>query len=296
MQNLKVLFKKYWRKKWVVFLIFIGGCLGVIALLRNFLNFIFGAPLWTGISAIATASMVYLTYSSLRAMKKEREAQINRETIEKIYSVLLKDLETILTLRKIENLESIYSSNWKWEEIKSHEQWLSYQIPEDLFQKLNELSEKVKDYEKLKDTFKEKFKNLLTEIVKSKEILPKEILDKVEQVEAITYWEGEGLDYKGVSIFDLFFWNKNLHEFLNETELKGKFLLDYFTSQGRQRKELNEEKFNEILNVVNNKKYIFNRHYLPKEDFHKLTVLHKEIKSLKKEIENVVSKLARSKI
>lgn len=84
----------------------------------NLINTYLGAPFWKGIASIATLSVVILTYFSLKRFKKERRDQINREAIEKIYAPLLQDLKNILSFSKIETLEVISSSGWRWEKIK----------------------------------------------------------------------------------------------------------------------------------------------------------------------------------
>ncbi len=264
--------------------------------LNNFLNTFLGAPFWKGLGVIITTLMVFFTYWSLKTLRKERKIQLNREIVEKIYNVLLQDLKTIFSSRKIENLESIHPKNWKWEEIKRKEPWISYQISQHLFKKLNKFSQKVKDYEKIRISFREEFEKFLTKIVKSKKILSEEELDRLEKVETITYWEGEGSTWKSVSIFELFFYNKNIYEFFNTKKLKGKFLLDYFLySQGRKRKELNEEEFNKIWQVVNNRDYAFSRS-LNLEAFQKIKEFYKEVKNLNEEIAEQIFQLTRERL
>lgn len=260
--------------------------------LIKFLNIIFGAPFWKGVAAVATTGVVILTFLSLRRMRQERKAQINREGIEKIYNIVFQDLKTILNLHKIELLESIYPANWKWEEVKNKEPYIAYQTPEELFKKLNKFSKEVEDYELLKDSLKEQFENLLTKIVESKEILDR---NKFKKIEDIRYFEGTGLSYKNISIFQLFFHSKNLKEFLGKSDLKGKFVIYFFNSEGRKSKEINEEKFDKILNVINNRDYLFSR-YLSQEKFQKLFDFYQKINSLKDEIEEMILQLARTKI
>jgi len=253
------------------------------------LNFILGAPFWKGIASIATLGVVILTYLSLQKMRRDRKIQLNRELIDKVYKVLLQDLKIILNLCRIETLASIYPSNWKWIEIKEKEPYVAYQIPEKLYKKLNKFSEEVKNYEEtLRTSFKEKFEDLLTKIVISKGILLKDTFEKVEDV---MYFEGVGTNYKAISIYQLFFHSKSLKEFLEQNELKGKFLMYFFNSQGRNRKDITEEDFNKIFKVVNNRKYIFK--FLSHEEFQQITGLYRNAKSLKKEVEKMILKLAK---
>lgn len=259
----------------------------------EFLNTVFGGPSWKGISAIATIGVVILTYLSLRRINKERKIQLNRESIEKVYQVLLRDFKNILGLNKIETMESIYPSYWKWEEIKEKEPYIAYQVPSDLYKKLNEFSRRVEDYEIIKDSFKKKFENLLIEIVKSKKVLDQ---DKFEKIEDVRYFEGVGPTYKNISIYQLFFHSKNLKEFLGKDNLKGKFLIYFFNPEGRKSEEIDEEKFNKIFNVVNNQGYLFDYHHLAQEEFQKLFDFYQKMKFLKNEIEKTILQLTKAEI
>jgi len=258
----------------------------------NFLNSIFGAPFWTGIAAIATTGVVILTYLSLKRIRKERKAQLNRESIGKVYRVLLLDLKTILERYKIETLESIYPANWKWEEIREGDPYIAYQVPEKLHKNLNKFSDEAKNYEILRVSFKEKFENLLTEIVKNKEILPEKNFKKIEDIH---YFEIKPID-KHVNIYQLFFHHKNLKEFLNQDKLNGEFKIDFFDEQSKERESLSEEKFNKIFKIIENREYLFNTNRLPQKDFQKLKTLYQNVESLKDKIEKIIKKLSKEKI
>jgi hypothetical protein len=262
----------------------------------NSLNTLFGAPFWSGITAvaeafvaIATFIMVILTLCSLSKMKKEREAQIKREIVQKVYNVLYQNLENILNTRRIENLESIYPENWKWEEIKTKESFIAYHylIPQNLFEGFNELSRKLEEYEKIRRLIKKEFENLLTEFIKEK-ILTQE---NIERVKNILYFEE---NTSRANIFELFFWDKDLKEFLNQKNLTGKFVIHLSTPQTDKYERITEEDFNKIFKVIKNREYIFQK--LPRNEFQKVVDIYNKAKSLKEEIGRTIQQIAKEKI
>jgi len=249
-------------------------------------------PIWNALVAIGSIGVIFFSYYSIQQIKKERETQLNREIIEKIYKNLIQSLQKTLNLKKIENFQNIYPKWWKWEEIKEREPYLIHKIPSELYDEFNKYTEELKEYEKTRESFKKKFEETLVKIVKDKKILPEKLLQKIKRVENVFYSQGHGPFCQLISLSEIFFSKTNLKEVLNGDQSKGKFFIDFATKRGLKREEINEERFIEIYQVISNYNYILQSQYLPPQLFRKLENFHKKTKSLKEKIENEISKLA----
>jgi hypothetical protein len=255
----------------------------------KYFNAIFRESFWVSLSAIATATLAIFTWRSLKQSKKEKEIQIKREIIEKVYNIIFQNLKIILDGRKIENFENVYPNYWAWEEIKSSDPFIAYHylIPQNLFKELNEFSKKIKEYEKIRVSLRGSFEVILTEFVRQENILP-EIKNNVVRIYNISYYEYNGLISKNISIFDVFFWNKNLS---CKEKLKGHFFIDYsvlMPDENHKRKEITVEDFYKISErVIQNRDYIIER--LSQEEFKKINDVYNFAKHLKDEIEKIIN-------
>lgn len=156
----------------------------------------------------------------------------------------------------------------------------------------NKFSEKLGEYRSIRRAFKEKFEILLTRIIKGKEIFSNSA--NIEKVENIRYFESKyGKIRKDVSVYQLFFHSENLEDFLSQSKINGKFLLDFLDAKRtKQEKQIDRKDFDKIYKVINNRKYIFDG-YLSQKDFQKIKDFHRTTRILKDRIRKTIPEVAK---
>ena len=108
---------------------------------------ILSSSMWNAGVAIGTITLAIATFISIHTSKKEREARLSREVIDKIYTPLIKDLTRIRA--SVEEFKSGYTPSWRWENFKEEQRDLVYGLPAKVFDHLEEFTLQFRRYENL---------------------------------------------------------------------------------------------------------------------------------------------------
>jgi len=164
--------------------------------------------MWNAGVAIGTIAMAVATFVSIYSSKKERDTQLNREIIDKIYNSLIKDLRKIKI--SIEYFKSPSYSPWNWENLKEERAILVYKLPREIFDNIENFTSKFRRYQ-----------NLCKQIeVKLIELVEREEKKKVCQLGSKGVWsvcfQGKvGGKFCEVTLFQLLFWNETFDQYID---------------------------------------------------------------------------------
>jgi len=168
---------------------------------------ILSSPMWNAGVAIGTIAMAVATFVSIYSTKKEKDARLNREIVDKIYNPLVKDLKRIKL--SIEYFKSPSHSSWQWENLKEEQAIFIYQLPREIFENVENFTSKFRRYQNL-------CKQLEVKLI---ELVEREEKKKVHQLGSEGVWSlcfhGKvGGKFCQVTLFQLLFWKETFDQYI----------------------------------------------------------------------------------
>lgn len=227
------------------------------------------------IMSVLTACYVLCTLWIILDNRKERKIHLNREIVGKIYIPLNKDLGKLKS-----NLEDFELPPWRWESLK--ESYIAYELPERIFNDLQDFTLRLRRYENLQKQLQERLFKIVEEEEKK----------KVSQLGSKGIWsvcfEGKvGGKTCRVTLLKLLFWDETfdqyIERFIKETpDLANEKISGRFVVLNSSKTELTKEDF-EQTNISIRKRINEN---------HELQQLAEQGRTLCREAQSVKASLA----